>query len=390
MNVRCTQADMIIRYSPRNYFQGRIYAENHPDEDECAISGSGKPGPTFLTLPIDSKIIENRCGVSRAFDYESPNRTLIYVYIIIQQNPLVQMQTDRYIKVGCISNTPVMPDPSVPFNTQNYDSDGTLVIDRGFGFEIPKLSAYIADPLTEDIVSEARIGQNLKLIVSMDSRYESYDLKAINLTATSDNDRLELINIYGCPINSALFPAFHPERTESSRRLTAEFKAFKFATSQQLKLSLVIQFCYVNCIPRNCGKVSHGRKKRENLAEIVNKSPTPHLDRIIFPDEKSTTPATPAAILEPVKFPELSQKLMMTDNFGNPKGIQQYFENKVVTFPLDITVNVLETNVDGADRFVIGENDHILVGSLGMTNMKIKVFVIINFLLQLLRTLIYV
>jgi hypothetical protein len=131
VNVRCTQNEMIIRYQPRQYFQGRIYTENHADE--CGTIGSNF-GPTFLTLPLGSSVKEQRCGIHRAFDYETPNRTLVFTYIIIQTNPLVMMQSDRYIKVGCISrfnrtSGSGLPDyvsleTSMEFNNKNYDGMG--------------------------------------------------------------------------------------------------------------------------------------------------------------------------------------------------------------------------------------------------------------------------
>jgi hypothetical protein len=39
-------------------------------------------------------------------------------------------------------------------------------------------------------------------------------------------------------------------------------------------------------------------------------------------------------------------------------------KNKIVTVPLDIILNVIETSTDDGG-YVIGENDQILVGSLG-------------------------
>lgn len=392
--MRCTQTDMIIRYSPRNFFQGRIYTENHPEE--CGVSGSSH-GPSFLQLPIGTPASEQKCGISRAFDFESPNRTLIFAYIIIQQNPLVQMQSDRYIKVGCISQfnrivSPSMPDvsleTSMAFNGKDYDGTGSLVIDKNF--ECPKLNIFILDPFTDEIIKEARIGQILKFVISMDS--DHYDLRAINLTATSEYDRLELINAFGCPVNPSIFPALQPEKAFASRRLVTKFKAFKFATSAQVKFTVIIQFCHGDCVPINCGYgiISHGRKKRDTSTAIVNKSPLKPLEKIIFPDETSST--TPAP-LEPVKFPEppSPEKLIgvRMDSFGNPQGVQQYFggirdndnevpddeisKSDVITIPLDITLKVLEPDAaDGNDRFIIGENDQILVGSLCKKNYLIN------------------
>lgn len=366
VSVRCTQADMIIRYNPRTFFQGRIYAENHPEN--CAVTGSNH-GPTFLKLPLDPQI----CGVNQAFDYESPNRTLLFVYIIIQQNPLVQLQSDRYIKVGCISHMNEMPDisleTSMAFYGKDFEGDGTLVIDKDF--EYPKINVAIVDPLTEKVVKEARIGQLLKFIISMESHFEVFDLRAVNLTASSRFEHLNLINPNGCPINSDIFPVMLSEKLENSRRLVNTFKAFKFASSSQIKFNVKIQFCYVHCT-KVCGNGIFHRKKRDLSVDLVNKSSMPKLDKIIFPDE--TTEKNPASLipLDSVKFPEQPQKLMniRTNNFGNPQGIQQYFGNddmqsKIVTVPLEITLEVYEPIKIDDDRFIVAENDQIFIGSLG-------------------------
>ncbi|XP_070494157.1 uncharacterized protein [Chironomus tepperi] len=414
LNVRCTHDQMIIRYNPRQFFQGRMYTENHPEE--CGVSGTNY-GPTFLTIPIGTELKENRCGVARAFDYESLNRTLIYVYVIIQNNPLVMMQSDRYIKVGCISkfnrhgNEDGVPDyvsleTSMEFNGKDYDGSGSLVIDSGG--DIPKLRIYIVDPIDNVKIKEARIGQILKFVISMDSHYENYDLRAVNLTATSSYDKLEMISSSGCPTNAAIFPGFQQEITDRSRRLYSKFKAFKFASSAQIKFSVSIQFCHKSCMPVNCGYgvVSNGRKKRATSAGIVNNPPpTIPLSRIIFPDETTSSnkedsmklSTTTAAPMEPIKFPQpVPEKLVdgtisvdniykgfRQDAYGYPQGIQNYFgglkdednevededirakiKTKVITIPLDITLNVIENGVNGTDRLVIGDNDQIIVAGL--------------------------
>lgn len=409
VNVRCTHDQMIIRYNPRQYFQGRIYTENHPEE--CGVSGTNH-GPTFLTLPIGTELKEKRCGVARAFDFESLNRTLIYVYVIIQNNPLVMMQSDRYIKVGCISkfnrvgNEDGVPDyvsleTSMEFNGKDYDGSGSLVIDGGG--DVPKLRVFILDPIDNVKIKEARIGQMLKFVISMDSHYETYDLRAINLTATSENERLELLSPTGCPTNSAIFPALQHESTEHSHRLYSKFKAFKFASSAQIKFSVSIQFCHKSCRPVNCGygMVSHGRKRRDMKANIVTNPPTAQpMSKIIFPDEASSTATTPldpikfpssttVKPMEPIKFPNQEKlvggsiaveniyKGFKQDAYGYPQGIQNYFSGvriddnevnlkpKIITIPLDITISVLESDINGTDRLVVGDNDQILVAGLG-------------------------
>lgn len=391
---------MIIRYNPRQFFQGRMYTENHP-EGECAVSGTNH-GPTFLTIPLGTQTKEQLCGINRAYDYESPNRTLIFTYIIIQNNPLVQMQSDRYLKVGCISRNNkfyhdgipdyVSLETSMEFNGKDYDGSGSLVIDNGG--DIPRLKIFILDPIDNVPIKTARIGQILKFVISMETYYDNYDLRALNLTATSEYDQLSLISATSCAVNSAIFPPFQQERSEHSRRLVSKFKAFKFASSSQIKFTVAVQFCYKECKPINCGNgiISYGRrKKRETTAGIVNKSPTPTLSRIIFPDENSTTTKAP---LEPIKFPEklVSEPVSHDEDetynglrlnaFGQPIGIQNYFsgihsenevpedseikrQDKIVTIPLDVTIKIIDQDINGTDRLVIGENDQIIVAGLG-------------------------
>lgn len=258
------------------------------------------------------------------------------------------MQSDRYIKVGCItrfnrtsaSGVPefVSLETSMEFGSKDYDGSGSLVIDDGG--DIPKLNVIIMDPFEDMPVKEARIGQILKLVISMESHHDNYDLKAVNLTATSEYDRVELIGPTGCPKNAAIFPALQHETTSASRQLVTKFKAFKFASSSQLKFSVSIQFCYKVCKPINCGYgiVSHGRKKRQaESAPIVNSGIGPvvfpdqvvqssTLGRIIFPEDDLDEATTPG----PIKFPEpVMEELarppqnipgVRIDAFGNPQG----------------------------------------------------------------------
>jgi hypothetical protein len=415
---------MIIRYQPRQYFQGRIYTENHADE--CGTLGSNF-GPTFLTLPLGSSTKEQRCGIHRAFDYETPNRTLVFTYIIIQTNPLVMMQSDRYIKVGCISRLNrtsgsgipdfVSVEASMEFNNKDYDGLGSMLIDHGG--DIPKISVYVLDPLEDIPIKEAKIGQILKLVIAMESQIADYDLRAINMTATTMmNDKLELIGPTGCPKNSALFPAFQHETTPTSKRLVTKFKAFKFASSSQIRFNVMIQFCHKTCKPVNCGfgVVSYGRRKREAKPLEVIESST--LGRIIFPDElnieaknddndggenfndevdvflttttmTSQTENIEGKTLGPIKFPgpvnyekmKMEQSTgIRIDNFGNPQGVQQYLSDgkisdneiaeskndKIVTIPLDITIQIIETDENGNnDRLIIGDSDKVYVAGLG-------------------------
>lgn len=404
---------MMITYKPRQYFQGRLYADKH--SDECGVSGSNY-GPTILNLPIGSQIKESRCGIHRAFDYEYPNRTLIFTHIIIQNNPLVQMQGDRYIKIGCISSmnrssNGGLPDfisleASVAFNGhKDYEGVGSLVFDSAG--DLPKVSVFIVDASDDQPIRDAKIGQLLKLVISLDSKTDIYDFRAINLTASSETDRLDLIGSSGCPMNLGIFSELQKEQKGSSRQIYTKFKAFKFSSSTQMKFNVMIQFCYKICMPTNCGYnvVSNGRKRR-NIEQRKGGIVTPPvINPIRFPDDPELRiETTTAAPLKPIIFPgpvennrhlfEYALEEVQSEKVKK-QGVEHYFgeikqsiedqndqENEVqvkeldpkinevkmsdiLTIPLGITLNIVEAEINGTDRLVVGENDQLWVAGFG-------------------------
>lgn len=65
MQVYCTRDEMSIRYRPKDWFQGKMYASMH--SKDCQVSGAGN-GSLLLRLEIGSEAKENRCGVLRAYE----------------------------------------------------------------------------------------------------------------------------------------------------------------------------------------------------------------------------------------------------------------------------------------------------------------------------------
>lgn len=336
------------------------------------------------------------------------------------------MVGDRYIKIGCISNlnrtsNSPLPDyialeTSVEFNAQkDYEGVGSFVLDNGG--DIPRVNVYILDPETNQPIIEAKIGQILKFVISMETDYFNYDLRAVNLTASSDIEELELIGRDGCPRNLGIFPELQKEVTQTSRILFAKFKAFKFSSSPMLKFNVKIQFCYKSCPPTYCGinVISHGRKRRDS--KIVT---PPNINPVEFPGGPVVFNQS-YSTLSPVTFsksqndlrnisnlarqlttskPDLSEitanvndqyhyEIFDTENRSSNMvhGVQHYFgefrtleetnevkveevhsskynrkrSDSIVSIPLNISLNVVESDVNGTDRLVIGKNDQIMV-----------------------------
>ena len=165
-------------------------------------------------------------------------------------------------------------------------------------------------------------------------------------------------------------------------------------------------------MPTNCGYnvVSNGRRRREagqNQAGIVT---PPVLNPIRFPDDAELLRGdlriamTTAAPLKPIIFPvqvENNRNLFLLEEPipVKPQGVEHYFgeikqsiedqrdqENEVevkeldpknngeakmsdvVTIPLGITLNIIEAEINGTDRLVVGENDQLWVAGFGNLN----------------------
>lgn len=78
-----------------------------------------------------------------------------------------------------------------------------------------------------------------------------YDIWASHLVAmTERNDEsIFLLDDHGCPTNLNVFPALRKIVTNTTRRLVANFQAFKFAASPVVRFSVLVQFCQRECPP---------------------------------------------------------------------------------------------------------------------------------------------
>lgn len=56
---------MAIKYTPKDWFRGKLYATQH--SKDCMVHGNGTKS-TILRLKIGSEIQENRCGILRAYE----------------------------------------------------------------------------------------------------------------------------------------------------------------------------------------------------------------------------------------------------------------------------------------------------------------------------------
>lgn len=56
---------MSIRYTPKDWFQGKMYVSMHGRD--CMVQGNGTKS-TVLKLKIGNEAKENKCGILRAYE----------------------------------------------------------------------------------------------------------------------------------------------------------------------------------------------------------------------------------------------------------------------------------------------------------------------------------
>ncbi|XP_017103385.2 uncharacterized protein [Drosophila bipectinata] len=298
VRVFCTREEMTIKYNPKDWFAGKIYASMH--SKDCLARGSGN-GSVLLTLQIGSEVKENRCGILRAYEMtQSYQRTFISALVVIQNNPNVQTQGDRLIKVGCIQSnataslgvsvrdssvdatehvpSAIALESSLDYAEHMFPHEGVIHYNSSSGpYPHPSISLQVVDLSHQRETNDVQIGQNLELQIVAEYSPEQMadnlelqlaplpDFRATSLVAkTLDNENyVLLIDERGCPTDASVFPALERVHSATRSMLRARFHAFKFAGTANVSFDVKIRFCVERCSTSNCASASWQRKKRQ-------------------------------------------------------------------------------------------------------------------------------
>ncbi|XP_023171045.2 uncharacterized protein LOC111599595 [Drosophila hydei] len=349
VQVFCTRDEMNVRYKPKDWFTGRMYASMH--SKDCQVSGTGN-GSLMLHLDIGSEAKENRCGILRAYEMtHTYHRTFISALVVIQNNANVQTQGDRLIKVGCILNNATT---AVDLGVRDNNADGSEQVPSAIALESsleyaehmfpqegvvhynsntgphphPQITLQIVDLSQQHGTTDVQIGQNLELQIVAEYSMEQLgehlelqlaplpDFRATSLVAKSlDNQNyVLLIDERGCPTDASVFPTLERVRTQSKNMLRARFHAFKFSGNANVSFDVKVRFCVERCAPTNCVNLSGGlwqRRKRqldraERQPEQLRVQNPVYISTVMdmLPDElNKSTAASKANITAQVELP---------------------------------------------------------------------------------------
>ncbi|KAH8251861.1 hypothetical protein KR038_009828 [Drosophila bunnanda] len=374
VRVFCTREEMSIRYNPKDWFVGKMYASMH--SKDCLARGTGN-GSVLLSLQIGSEVKENRCGILRAYEMtQAYQRTFISALVVIQNNPNVQTQGDRLIKVGCIQSnattslgvsvrdssvdatehvpSAIALESSLEYAEHMFPHEGVVLYNSSSGpYPQPTISLQIVDLSHQHETNDVQIGQNLELQIvaeySQDQMAEHLELqlaplpdfRATSLVAkTSDNENyVLLIDERGCPTDASVFPALERVHSATRSMLRARFHAFKFSGTSNVSFDVKIRFCVERCSPSNCASGSWQRKRRQ--ASTNQSERRPEELRVQNPVYISTV--MDVAPQEPGK--------------ANGTGVQE-------ELPLNYNIRVHGPDQSNANSYMYGERGVLLIAGI--------------------------
>ncbi|CAH2076192.1 unnamed protein product, partial [Iphiclides podalirius] len=271
ISVECQGSDMVVTYRPRGAFRGRLYVPGRGEG--CGARGAGAAA-VKLSLPLHGD-----CDVNFAYAISNGptgvvNRTMAYVMVMIQNNPIIQTAGDRWVRVGCspgsgtqsfakVDATVAVKDSSKPSLASETPQSGASAV---FGNSVAPLSMYVVRAQDAASAPSVALGELLELRIETTDEAE---IEAYHLVASSrlGDSSVLLLDSRGCPTGQVDFPPFTRTLLGGTQRLSARFKAFRFPNSHVVRFALMVRFCDMNCAPVNCGAQQVRTSRQTNYTE---------------------------------------------------------------------------------------------------------------------------
>ncbi|XP_047985878.1 uncharacterized protein LOC125226074 isoform X1 [Leguminivora glycinivorella] len=274
ISVDCSDDSLIVTYRPRGQFRGRIYVPGRGEG--CGVRGGG--GAVRLQLPLYGDCDVNFAHAISHTPTGVVNRTMAYVMVMIQNNPIIQTAGDRWVRVGCAPGERAAAGPK-HVNAAVAVKDTGRPSEPSSGAPLPASASTVyggGAPVSMYVVRAAQdappaaavsLGEPLEMRIESteDAEIEAYHLVASSRLGDSS---VLLLDSRGCPTGQVDFPAFTRSVSGGTQRLSARFKAFRFPTSHVVRFALMVRFCDKTCDPVNCIQPS-ARKARMSVSNAT-------------------------------------------------------------------------------------------------------------------------
>ncbi|CAH2234402.1 jg21206 [Pararge aegeria aegeria] len=276
ISVECEGSHLVVTYKPRTVFRGRMYVPGRGEH--CGARALTPTSPVRLALPMYGDCDVNFAYAITKGPNGNVNRTMAYVMLMIQNNPIIQTAGDRWVRVGCspgagargyakVDATVAVQDsgrPSLASEAsvaEGANQGASAVFDRNTA----PLRMYVVrahgDTLGGAGATAVSLGELLELWIDT---IEESEIEAYHLVASSrlGDSSVLLLDSRGCPTGQVDFPSFTRTRLGGTQRLSAKFKAFRFPTSHVVRFAIMVRFCEEKCQPIVCGSMEQLRNAR--------------------------------------------------------------------------------------------------------------------------------
>lgn len=245
LNVMCL-ADGVQVSLQLDGFNGVLYVKGHSQDPQCRRMVSSSEREI-----IDFKVQFSTCGLIHV------NGEASFV-LVIQKHPKLVTYKARAYHIKCVYNTGEKT-ITLGFNVSMITTSGTIA---NTGPPPTCLMTICTKDGSE--VSSAEIGDDLLLKVEVQPDY-IYGGFARSCTAKTmeDNQEIqyEVTDADGCATDPTIFGnwKYNPQK----KVLMAQFNAFKFPSSNNLRFQCNIRVCFGSCPPVNCDGVdTYGKRRR--------------------------------------------------------------------------------------------------------------------------------
>ncbi|KAJ8730897.1 hypothetical protein PYW08_002310 [Mythimna loreyi] len=273
ITVECSGSDMVVTYVPRGLFRGRVYVPGRGER--CSARASGRA--VRLALPM-----RGDCDVNFAYGISNGpngviNRTMAYVMVMIQNNPIIQTAGDRWVRVGCSPDARAVKQVDATVAVRDIGGYKKPTFSESeprspmapaaasavYGGSSSPVTMYVVRALDDTGAGAVSLGEQLNLIIETTDPTE---IRAYHLVASSrlGDSSVLLLDSRGCPTGQVDFPAFTRLWLGGTQRLTARFKAFRFPTSHIVRFALMVRFCDHKCPPVECNPKQNRSTRQTN------------------------------------------------------------------------------------------------------------------------------
>ncbi|XP_022814387.1 uncharacterized protein LOC111348119 [Spodoptera litura] len=273
ISVECESTHMVVTYRPHGVFRGRLYVPGRGEK--CSARAVGHT--VRLNLPM-----QGDCDVNFAYGISNGpngiiNRTMAYVIVMIQNNPIIQTAGDRWVRVGCSPDSKKVKQvgttvsvrelggyrsPVTPTEPESPAHLTPAAASAIYGGSSTPVSMYVVRALDETGAGAVSLGEPLELRIETTDNLE---IKPYHLVASSrlGDSSVLLLDSRGCPTGQVDFPAFSRSWVGDIQRLSARFKAFRFPTSHIVKFAIMVRFCDHKCPEVKCNSDKQSRNIRQ-------------------------------------------------------------------------------------------------------------------------------